>query len=238
VPRVAETAAIVAAGVWYALRPASESPALSTPIAARHADSRKHLADAHSLIVYNGELIVGGRFDTAINGEVTADGAVRETGRVLTDHVARWDGHSWGAFGNTEATLGPFVVQESTLFAAGLFVDQLSDLLQGAPCVARWDMAGWEPLGGEHFRGFPPLVAALAVYKDELIAAGAFWLPGETAAADVVAWNGSDWQPLGTGADAIVYSLAVYNDRLVAGGNFETLDGRTMHGIAQWNGSP
>src|SRR5262249_5709822 len=55
-------------------------------------------------------------------------------------------------------------------------------------------------------------------------------------------WNGTSWQPLGTGMSTgainpTVSSLTVFGTSLVAGGSFTTASGVPANRIAQWNGT-
>ncbi len=92
--------------------------------------------------------------------------------------------------------------------------------------IARWDGTTWLPLG----RGMNGPVNALAVYKGELIAAGAF-------ANRIARWDGKSWLPLGSGMNNSVFALTEYNGELIAGGYFTTAGGTTVNHIARWDGT-
>ncbi len=85
-------------------------------------------------------------------------------------------------------------------------------------------MTTWDPDGAGPQ---PPL----------LIAAGSFSRAGTSAANRIAAWNGSEWQPLGSGLNNSVRALTVYNGMLVAGGDFTTAGGSQALRVATWNGS-
>jgi hypothetical protein len=80
-------------------------------------------------------------------------------------------------------------------------------------------------------------VLAITVYNDRLVAGGLFSEIGGVAADNIAAWNGSRWEPLGSGlpatAGAAVYSLAVHEGALVAGGRFGSISST----VAQWDGA-
>jgi hypothetical protein len=85
-------------------------------------------------------------------------------------------------------------------------------------------------------------VYALTVYNDELIAGGDFTTVGGVSASRIARWNGTTWQPLGSGMSinypyvtAYVYALTLYNDELIAGGQFNA--GGSASDIARWNGA-
>ncbi len=65
--------------------------------------------------------------------------------------------------------------------------------------------------------GMDGAVAALTVYKGDLIAGGWFTTAGGVSANFIARWDGSAWQP--------------------AGGNFTIAGGLSANRIARWNGS-
>jgi hypothetical protein len=88
-------------------------------------------------------------------------------------------------------------------------------------------------------------VNALAVFQGELIAGGWFTMASGVPANFVARWNGSAWQPLGSGLIGFLTTeampgcnaLTVYNGELIAGGAFEQAGGIPVNQIARWNGS-
>ena len=85
-------------------------------------------------------------------------------------------------------------------------------------------------------------VSALTVYNGELIAGGVFTTAGGVDASKIARWNGSIWQPLGSGVSGGgiyqgVYALTVYNGELIAGGYFKESGGVDVNSIAAWNGN-
>ena len=93
---------------------------------------------------------------------------------------------------------------------------------------------GWGPLGS----GMNSDVYALTVYNGELIAGGNFTTAGGVACNRIARWNGSQWQPLGTGmsgtSSPFIRTLTVFNGELIAGGSFTTAGGVTCNYIARW----
>lgn len=115
--------------------------------------------------------------------------------------------------------------------------------------IARWDGAGWAPLGsGVHGTVPPVVVTALAVFDDgvgggpALYAGGQFTSAGDATVNGIAKWNGSTWSALGTGVDGHVSALAVFDDgtgggsALYVGGEFNVAGGVLAHRIAKWNG--
>lgn len=111
-----------------------------------------------------------------------------------------------------------------------------------AASIASWDGVSWQALGSG-LVGLPQYSAvyALTVYNGQLIAGGTFTTAGGSAIPGVARWNGSTWQPLGTGLNPAespyVSALAVYNGELIVAGSFITAGGVTVNRIARWNGT-
>jgi hypothetical protein len=81
-------------------------------------------------------------------------------------------------------------------------------------------------------------VHSLAVYQGRIVAGGWFSTAGGRVVNRVCEWDGSCWQPLGTGFDENnVDALAVWEDNLVAGGDFYDAGGVSMPSIARWDGT-
>jgi len=122
-----------------------------------------------------------------------------------------------------------------TLYAAGQF-HHVGDT--AAAAVARWDGASWQALSAElpHSQYF--FVRTLAVYRDELVAAGYFNDPSDATAPNSLArWNGTRWASLGTDGPPFpnVSRLRVVGSDLYAVGSFWTPKG--SHGISRWDGT-
>jgi hypothetical protein len=78
-------------------------------------------------------------------------------------------------------------------------------------------------------------VMALAHFEDKLVVAGHFCAQlRDSVAANIAAWDGSDWSLFGEGLDGPVYSLAVFNGDLIAAGSFASSSGTPLNFIARW----
>lgn len=216
--------------------------------------------------IYNGELIVAGKF-------TSADG-------VPANHIAKWNGTTWAPLGlGVNGKVNALAVFNGYLVAAGEFTmagdlevnfiaqwdgttwdDQLggvgstvtslavigSDLYVGgyfteadnvpAFYIAKRNDDGWFPLGSG-MGGSQGQVMALTVFNGELYAGGFFTTAGGLPANHIARWNGTAWSALGSGISNIVYSLTEYNGNLVAGGLFTSAGGVPANNIAAWNGS-
>ena len=90
----------------------------------------------------------------------------------------------------------------------------------------------WSPYGnGIEFGS----VSSVLVYRNQLIAAGTFATSGGTWLGNIGKWNGSTWEPLGSGISGGIYAMTVYNDKLIVGGDFDTAGGVFRKYIACWD---
>ena len=122
---------------------------------------------------YRGDLVVGGSFHTI--------------GTQVIEHIARWDGTAWRAFGaGMNGTVSQLAVQGGELLAAGDFT-----AAGGAPAnhISAWDGNAWHPLGG----GVNRAPEALAVYRDTLFVGGGFDRAGDLAVKGIARWDGEVW---------------------------------------------
>jgi hypothetical protein len=163
-----------------------------------------------SLTIHNGDLIAGGYFGGL-------------------NYVARWDGTTWHPMGSPALSSAPgaLTVYDGDLIAGGSFSTKRGQTVDG---IARWDGSEWHSVGtGIEFRGDADVsVEALTVYDGDLIAAGSFTTAGGQSAKNIARWNGSEWEPLGSGFEYNISALIVHNGYLIAGGE----------GIlSRWNGS-
>ncbi|MCC6143167.1 MAG: hypothetical protein IT368_05105 [Candidatus Hydrogenedentes bacterium] len=60
-------------------------------------------------------------------------------------------------------------------------------------------------------------VRAFASYAGKLVIGGSFSAAGGVSAANIAAWDGILWSPLGSGLDSSVNALAVFGGELIAG---------------------
>jgi len=145
-----------------------------------------------------------------------------------------------GVAGNgTSAGIEALVIDGDRMYVGGYFTTAGAVVANN---IAMYDLAAqsWSPLGSGIATLESDMVLALAVYNNELIAAGFFSSAGGVIAHNIAKWNGSAWSPLGSGIptlNSIVYCLTVFQGKLVAGGLFSDAGSVQVNNIAQWNGT-
>jgi hypothetical protein len=188
-----------------------------------------------SLIVHNGTLFAGGRFDFA----------------GLLAGIARWNPAAslWepiNQFSTTDDVIWALSVHGGDLIAGG----RLLDGPQATPYIARWDGAQWHPLGNG--LGLDPStqdgsgVHTLAADEHGLIVGGRFALAGGVPVNNIARWDGAQWHAMGAGLTlgfdappesdegAAVYSLAFHDGTLAVGGYFLRAGDHASAYFAQW----
>jgi hypothetical protein len=178
-----------------------------------------------TMIVYGGELYVGGYFDSA--------------GSIAAKNIAKWNGTSWSTVGTgVNNVIIDFVEYNGHLYAGGAF-----DTAGGVAAnrIAKWNGTNWAPVGDgidlDRYVYHPTSVYALAVNNGILYAGGAFDTAGSVPANNIAQWDGTSWSALGDGVYyGTVYSLAAYNGNVFAGGDFGGAGDTYASGIANWDG--
>ncbi|MCC7064177.1 MAG: hypothetical protein IT456_15305 [Planctomycetes bacterium] len=189
-------------------------------------------------VSHNGELYAGGEWFAAAGGTIRG--------------IARYDGAAWrpvstgidlsgSLFPFTNPQVRALAVYQGQVVLAGTF-----DRAGGQPCnqIARWNGVALQPLGqGLQLTFGDADVRALAVYNNDLYAAGKFDRAGGLPANGIARWNGTSWSAVGAGvvtSGGIVgypYALCVHNGALVVGGEFDRAGGNPAQHVASWNGS-
>jgi hypothetical protein len=183
------------------------------------------------------------------NGQVVYGGAVTLAGSTEVEHIAIWDGESWGPLGEgVNNFVRTILATTGSEFVAGGHFTQAGG--QPAGLIARWDGTGWVALGQGLDAGS---CRALAMTQDgDLIAGGSFLQADNLPAWGVARWDGVAWHKIGanslgggvterfgTASTSITMVNAIVempNQDLVIGGNFRFADGVSASGVARWDG--
>jgi hypothetical protein len=184
------------------------------------------------------------------NGALFAGGTFTTAGEASANSIARWDGNSWtplgsgmtGNFGSLANVSALAVDNSGVLYAGGDFTSAGG---VDANYIARWDGSTWAPLGNgvSNTNGWG--VDALAMDgSGALYAGGMFTSAGGESANSIARWDGSTWEPLGSGMSgsmtmnhSIVRALKVDGGALYAGGDFTSAGGASAYNLARWDGS-
>lgn len=181
-------------------------------------------------------------------------------GGVPCRTVAKWDGNEWrdASVGmnnpdNASGVVRTMCIHDAGdgngpgLYAGGNFwISRSGGHSFG---VGRWDGTRWAGVGsgpGSLNQSIRSLVSFHTGGRQQLVAAGDFVSYGARTYRGFALWNGTTWEPAGSGlrrADGtagIGMSLAVFDDgsgpRLYLGGQFETADGAVCANLARWTG--
>src|SRR5262249_25749012 len=115
-------------------------------------------------------------------------------------------------------------------------------LLSAAAAVAECPY-DWKP--GDGVPGITGFVYSVVSWDPDgpgpmspvLVAGGYFSLAGDTPAANLAWWDGTNWHALGGGMNSAVTALAIHGGELIAGGFFTYAGGTRADRIAAWNGT-
>jgi trimeric autotransporter adhesin len=186
------------------------------------------------------------------NGDLYAGGQTFDAAGGVIHGIARYDGSAWrpvstgigltgSAFPFTSPQVRAFAVYQGQVVLAGTF-----NRASGLPCnqIALWNGTTLQPLGQGLQLSFGDAdVRALAIYNNDLYAAGKFDRAGGLATNGVARWNGTSWSAVGSGvvtSGGIVgypYAMHEHNGTLIVGGEFDRAGGLLAHNIASWNGT-
>ena len=144
--------------------------------------------------------------------------------------VGLWDGKRWMPMGAGVPFRGGvrcLTEYRDRLFAGGSSSGTGADTLGG---VVQWDGTTWRALGSGS-RGFA--IQAMLVFGGDLVAAGAFPMPGSQFPAPVARWDSSVWHPMAADSLVNVGALANFRGALYAAGS--RTGSRPF--LAKWNGN-
>lgn len=188
-------------------------------------------------------------FDDGSGPALYAGGNLTKIGGVSVQHLARWDGSTWSAFGNPNRRVFALRVHGGALYAGGEFY-----AIGGTPAlaIARWDGVAWSAVGAGMSAAPVEFVGSATVFcvgsadlggSSELYAGGRFDRSGPVSSNNVARFDGSQWQHLGAGngVPLAVHHLAAHDDgtsfTLYAAGEFRSAGSVGAEQIARWDGT-
>jgi hypothetical protein len=197
--------------------------------------------DGDALAVWEGDIVAGGRFERA--------------GDVAARNVARWDGAAWAPMGpGLDGRVEDLEVHEGVLYAAGEFsggvarwvdgrwqsirgnfgggVADLQSTPNGLYACGRgglwlWveDVSWWHPVSEER-------TTRLGIHKGDLLAAGAFTIPGFPGTVGLIRLVGESWLPVEGAPQSRISAIAANGLELAVGGTFRYASGLPAWGVA------
>lgn len=176
-------------------------------------------------VVYQGELYVGGEFDT-IDG-------------ISVHGLARWTGSTWESVspGSGPNTVFDLQVHDDRLVVLGAL-----SAVPGQPAgrVATWDGVNWDMLGDFASGGGGALCGWS--WNGALHVGGSFRIAGSKAVWGLTRWSGSDWVTVGPltqrGVNGAIQEFTQWNSQVVAMGTFTAAgDAVCLDGLATFDGA-
>jgi trimeric autotransporter adhesin len=187
--------------------------------------------EGRALLLDEGRLYVGGRFDTA-GGSATGSLASVDTA------TGAWTSYGAGIrdgefIGQVESlALDP---DSGSVYVGGSFT--MADTVP-ASGVVRLDGAGFTSLGEFTFydNASTASVKALAVSGGQVYAGGEFTTAGNSAAANWVVLRGTEWSAPWERVDNVVQALAAYGSGVVVAGDFVSSGSLRVTHAGIWTG--
>lgn len=178
------------------------------------------------MIIFNGDLIVGGSF--------AASGTIPNT-----KGIARWDGFQWNSMGDgiISGNVNSMASFNGSLYIGGNFSNVDSMLIRD---IARWDGANWHSVCVLSL-GLTQLFC-MEVFNNELYIGGYFGSINGVPITNIAKFDGSNWSSVGGGLSGDVRDLYTdtLNNRLYAVGNFSSASGGSIScpsTVAYWDGT-
>jgi hypothetical protein len=150
------------------------------------------------------------------NGKLIVAGSFDNAGGTLANNIAAWDGTDWSPLGNG-------LTNYQFIYGSFIFRDCSN--------------ANNSSL---------PKVRSLAVYNNELYAAGDFIHADGVPVYSIAKWNGTNWSSVGGGLVHVngdiygyggIKDMKVFNNELYVVGSFDSIGNIAAVNIAKWNGT-
>lgn len=183
---------------------------------------------------YNGELIVGGYFNSA--------------GGLTAGAIAALAGRTWrsldGGIGDSQGVVRALRAWSGKLYVGGRF-NVVGTANLAVNNVASWNGTAWEALAGGITSGAAgSSVNQFLDYDGQLLVCGSFASANGSTANGIARWNGATWSafPGGgvrktNGDPGVIRSAVPFNGELIVGGEFARAGETDANNIAAWNGS-
>lgn len=185
------------------------------------------------------------------NGEIYVGGSFTYVGpnRINSSNIGRLDGTSWTALGTgvreksritNGMPLGVYAIASlgnGGILAGGFFTNA-SDAV--APNLAEWDGSQWSSYvnADSPYLGADGTVSTFAADANgDLYAGGWFGQIGTNGSAGISRFDGTTWQPMGSGLSGGVRTIAIDANKIYAGGEFQYAGPNVVSWIGEWDGT-
>jgi len=164
-----------------------------------------------------------------------AAGSFTKAGGVVVVNVAMWNGTAWSALGDgLNSVVFDLEIFQGKLYAGGYFTGSGSTLISK---IAVWNGSSWGNVGTNMVGNLMgKYIYSLEGTGNSLYAGGIFTNIGGITAYSIAAWDGSNWQAMGSGfLNGTVRSILNINGAIFAGGTFSVSGTIPLNNIARWN---
>jgi hypothetical protein len=180
----------------------------------------------------------------AVSGNnVYVGGTFTNASGVTANRVAVWNGGNWSSLGmgtgnGVSGTVLAIAINGSDVYVGGLFTNAGTTMVRG---IAKWDGANWSGLGSGATGTSAAEVRALAFDGNGMLyCAGRFTNISGINANGIAKWDGTKWQPLGSGffSDTAITratGLTIRGNDVFSVGSFIVAGLTDSSGIARWN---
>ncbi len=170
--------------------------------------------------------------------ELFAGGEFLRAGSHSAQYVARWNGEQWLPTGvGTNSNVLALAEYRGELVAGGVFRGIAGFPIDG---IARWNGLSWRPLGDglrpHSSVGVEPQVECLAIWRDQLLVAGGFRIPGREDLIRVATWNGVQWNAIEPLYQGQIDAVVPFGDQIFVSGQRPGPFTGSSHGPHLWNG--
>ena len=181
-------------------------------------------------------------------GNLYVGGSFHNFAGVGAMRIAMWDGQDWHAMDSGLGYYGSHhehmvatitVCPDGVVYAGGCFNIAGNQTVNN---VARWDGQQWQPLAQGLVNWSGGSMVETLIFDDDgaLYAGGSFTnagaVIGSTQVRGVAKWDGTLWQPLGSGVNTAGALMFDTNGDLIVGGEFKFAGGIEVNNIARWDG--
>jgi hypothetical protein len=150
----------------------------------------------------------GGVTAVALSGtDVIAAGNFKFADGLRVNHIARWDGSSWSAFGSGI----PYEINGITVSGGSVIAAYKINTVQGSR-VVQWSGSSWQQIGA--FTSGD--ITAIADWQGSPVVAGSFQNVDGNPLPYLAVWDGAAWSALGTGPGTSVSKIVAIGSTLYA----------------------